>query len=125
MCECHERVGSNFALFLYKNAVSRLTGGKPQIRPDKSSLQITYFLKDYGGRERVRTADPLLAKQVLSQLSYTPTVATNLDSKASAAVREHRNTNICPIGLDLARGRIEGASVFEWRRALLSRHCIS
>jgi hypothetical protein len=66
-----------------------------------------------------------LAKQVLSQLNYTPTVATDLDSKASAAVREHRNTNICPIGLDLARGRIEGASVFEWRRALLSRHCIS
>jgi hypothetical protein len=27
-----------------------------------------------GGRERARTADPLLAKQVLSQLSYTPTV---------------------------------------------------
>ena len=25
-----------------------------------------------GGDERVRTADPLLAKQVLSQLSYTP-----------------------------------------------------
>jgi hypothetical protein len=27
-----------------------------------------------GGRDRVRTCDPLLAKQVLSQLSYTPTV---------------------------------------------------
>ena len=26
-----------------------------------------------GGDERDRTADPLLAKQVLSQLSYTPT----------------------------------------------------
>ena len=26
----------------------------------------------YGGRDRVRTCDPLLAKQVLSQLSYTP-----------------------------------------------------
>ena len=25
-----------------------------------------------GGDERARTADPLLAKQVLSQLSYTP-----------------------------------------------------
>ena len=25
-----------------------------------------------GGDERVRTVDPLLAKQVLSQLSYTP-----------------------------------------------------
>ena len=27
-----------------------------------------------GGREGIRTPDPLLAKQVLSQLSYTPTV---------------------------------------------------
>ena len=27
----------------------------------------------YGGRDRARTGDPLLAKQVLSQLSYTPT----------------------------------------------------
>ncbi len=26
----------------------------------------------YGGDKRNRTADPLLAKQVLSQLSYTP-----------------------------------------------------
>jgi hypothetical protein len=25
-----------------------------------------------GGDERIRTADPLLARQVLSQLSYTP-----------------------------------------------------
>ena len=29
--------------------------------------------KKVGGRDRDRTGDPLLAKQVLSQLSYTPT----------------------------------------------------
>ena len=29
---------------------------------------------EYGGAERDRTADPLLAKQVLSQLSYSPTL---------------------------------------------------
>ena len=28
----------------------------------------------FGGAERDRTADPLLAKQVLSQLSYSPTL---------------------------------------------------
>ena len=28
---------------------------------------------EFGGREGIRTPDPLLAKQVLSQLSYTPT----------------------------------------------------
>jgi hypothetical protein len=31
-------------------------------------------LKGFGGRGRDRTGDPLLAKQVLSQLSYTPTM---------------------------------------------------
>ena len=31
-------------------------------------------MKKVGGRGRDRTGDPLLAKQVLSQLSYTPTV---------------------------------------------------
>ena len=33
--------------------------------------------------------EDVLAKQVLSQLSYTPTVASFINSKASAAVREH------------------------------------
>jgi hypothetical protein len=32
------------------------------------------FIRVFGGRDRDRTGDPLLAKQVLSQLSYTPTV---------------------------------------------------
>src|SRR5207302_4967619 len=31
------------------------------------------FAERFGGRDRDRTGDPLLAKQVLSQLSYTPT----------------------------------------------------
>jgi hypothetical protein len=30
------------------------------------------FLKSNGGDEETRTPDPLLARQVLSQLSYTP-----------------------------------------------------
>ena len=42
---------------------------------------------DVGGRERVRTADPLLAKQVLSQLSYTPTVEAPLILKHFRAYR--------------------------------------
>ena len=31
-----------------------------------------------GGGKRDRTADPLLAKQMLSQLSYTPTTGLNV-----------------------------------------------
>ncbi len=37
------------------------------------SVPLTNFPKEtVGGGKRVRTADPLLARQVLSQLSYTP-----------------------------------------------------
>jgi hypothetical protein len=46
--------------------------------------------KKVGGRDRDRTGDPLLAKQVLSQLSYTPTAGTDIDFKAFARVRKRR-----------------------------------
>ena len=39
----------------------------------KRNLAFSLFLKIHGGDEEDRTPDPLLAKQVLSQLSYTPT----------------------------------------------------
>ena len=42
-----------------------------------------------GGRDRVRTCDPLLAKQVLSQLSYTPTVSA-IETTISQQVRLHQ-----------------------------------
>ena len=40
-----------------------------------------------GGRDRVRTCDPLLAKQVLSQLSYTPTFGVTFILKHFRALR--------------------------------------
>ena len=40
-----------------------------------------------GGRDRDRTGDPLLAKQVLSQLSYTPTVGVTFILKHYRALR--------------------------------------
>jgi hypothetical protein len=46
--------------------------------------------EEVGGRDRDRTGDPLLAKQVLSQLSYTPTAGTVLDSRVFVAVRKLR-----------------------------------
>ena len=48
-----------------------------------------------GGREGIRTPDPLLAKQVLSQLSYTPTASTIVDFTAWAAVRKLRKRISC------------------------------
>ena len=32
--------------------------------------------KSFGGDNEIRTHDPLLARQVLSQLSYTPTISS-------------------------------------------------
>jgi hypothetical protein len=53
----------------------------------------------FGGRDRDRTGDPLLAKQVLSQLSYTPTAGTTFDSKVFAVARKLRKlafyTSLC------------------------------
>ena len=37
-------------------------------------MRYTFFEVLFGGDEESRTPDPLLARQVLSQLSYTPTV---------------------------------------------------
>ena len=50
--------------------------GQSGLEPPTSRLsvvcsnQLSYW--PIGGDERTRTADPLLARQVLSQLSYTP-----------------------------------------------------
>ncbi len=45
-----------------------------------------------GGRDRDRTGDPLLAKQVLSQLSYTPTEGTTYILKH---FRKFQNPFLC------------------------------
>ena len=55
--------------------------GQSGLEPPTSRLsvvcsnQLSYW--PIGGDERNRTADPLLARQVLSQLSYTPIEAMN------------------------------------------------
>ena len=46
----------------------------PPLKTQACWLRFLFPTKKVGGDERVRTDDPLLAKQVLSQLSYTPTV---------------------------------------------------
>jgi hypothetical protein len=57
-------------------------------------------IEKIGGRDRVRTCDPLLAKQVLSQLSYTPTAGSAIDVKAFAAVRKLHKLTFCPLGVN-------------------------
>jgi hypothetical protein len=50
-------------------------------------IMMSHQLKN-GGDERDRTADPLLARQVLSQLSYTP---TNLSYNFKRTIRISKN----------------------------------
>jgi hypothetical protein len=40
--------------------------------PCRNHLPLVFITDSLGGAERTRTADPLLAKQVLYQLSYRP-----------------------------------------------------
>src|SRR5207247_1077143 len=47
-----------------------------------------------GGDERIGSADPLLAKQVLSQLRYTPWAA---DARGIATPRRRRERNRCSV----------------------------
>ena len=41
-------------------------------------VQIIFLIRKISGDNEIRTRDPLLARQVLSQLSYTPMVFTRL-----------------------------------------------
>ena len=67
---------SRYDVLAYKQVV-----GCSGLEPPTSRLsvvcsnQLSYW--PIGGDERNRTADPLLARQVLSQLSYTPIEAMN------------------------------------------------
>ncbi len=47
----------------------------------KAQALLNVLSEFVGGAERDRTADPLLAKQVLSQLSYSPSPMTDLPEK--------------------------------------------
>ena len=61
-----------------------LSGLRPALPPRSRSRSL-----EFGGDERVRTDDPLLAKQVLSQLSYTPTVSRPSSSFALNGCLQH------------------------------------
>jgi hypothetical protein len=68
---------------------SNHTGQRPvadrsAARPERSAKGATASGQNNGGAERDRTADPLLAKQMLSQLSYSPRL------RPSATARQAR-----------------------------------
>ena len=55
--------------------------------PDSDFDDSDKYRSRIGGGRRDRTDDPLLAKQVLSQLSYAPTLVTVLRTVASTTPR--------------------------------------
>jgi hypothetical protein len=60
-----------------KKPVGQVLKTEPDLFPDRRHLikwrRSGNSRMSFGGAERDRTVDPLLAKQVLSQLSYSPT----------------------------------------------------
>lgn len=58
-----------------------------------------------GGAERDRTADPLLAKQVLSQLSYSP---NRFDHLIQATILSPKTKMVGPGRLELPTSRLSG-----------------
>ena len=57
---------------------NQLSYGPSSLQTFRSRNHVVFFIKVSGGDKRDRTVDPLLAKQVLSQLSYTPKMRTML-----------------------------------------------
>ena len=54
---------------------------------------VSLFPLTLGGDERDRTDDPLLAKQVLSHLSYTPINGSKLNRRSFHALHEPQKLN--------------------------------
>jgi hypothetical protein len=56
----------------------------------QKTLAVSLDTNRFGGAERDRTADPLLAKQVLSQLSYSPISSIAPISQSGFGNNPHR-----------------------------------
>ena len=65
---------------ILKRSIQLSKNNPEMVAQGKKRVSEVYY-RDFGGAERDRTADPLLAKQVLSQLSYSPNLYANLTKK--------------------------------------------
>ena len=90
--------------FSSKRPLRSIFGGNAEIllanEQTGRSAKIVVNQRIVGGRDRDRTGDPLLAKQVLSQLSYTPTIwLLQLFSITYAAISiDARSENLGTLG---------------------------
>ena len=70
---------------------SRLSG----VCSNQLSYEPIFFnLKDFGGGKRDRTADPLLAGQVLYQLSYTPVLPSVRPVKRARRAQQNKCSDL-------------------------------
>ena len=82
----------------------------------KQKIQPACLFED-GGAERDRTVDPLLAKQVLSQLSYSPT---------DASIATGRDKSVVGLGrFELPTSPLSGvrSNQLSYRPATAARSC--
>jgi hypothetical protein len=76
--------------------------GLPGVEPGTSRLSgvrshlLSYKPSLFGGDERIRTADPLLARQVLSQLSYTPICVLDFQNRTVCLFFTHILSSVAP-----------------------------
>ena len=67
-------------------------------------------ISSLGGDKRDRTVDPLLAKQVLSQLSYTPIFSSLKILFRAFKIKQHFSISVIPT-LDLVNSYIHRFSI--------------
>jgi hypothetical protein len=60
---------SRISVFSFQRSATNSCRARARLRETRFA---TGFIHTPGGDDRIRTGDPLLAKQVLSQLSYIP-----------------------------------------------------
>lgn len=65
-------------------------GHRWPVRPKRALEERDSVRTGFGGAERDRTADPLLAKQVLSQLSYSPNHRKHLTANRQDQVNPNK-----------------------------------
>ena len=89
---------------------SRLSGARSNLlsyEPMEQSTRISLALLfcTFGGDDGIRTHDPLLAGQVLSQLSYTPVFSLSHSLGNSLKIEQRINQTSPPIDTGVIRYR--------------------